>query len=114
VDDPLLERHADVGRQRKTDSPPDRAVEILRGRPRAKQYATRTHEELLGDFNAVTDRLCTVMAERDALSLKDVEKSSRLTTITWVVSALGFVVLAEACVIGWFATELFNRIGGGR
>ena len=114
MDDPLLERHADVGRQRKTDDPPDGSVEILRGRPRAKQYASRTHEELVDDFNKVTDQLCKVMGERDALSLKDVESTGRYTTIIWVVSALGFVVLAEGCVIGWFATELFSRIGVGK
>jgi hypothetical protein len=114
MDDPLLERHEDVGRQRKTDDPPDGSVEILRGRPRAKQYAKRTHEELLEDFNKVTDRLCTVIGERDALLLKDVEGKTRLNTITWVVSALGFIVLAEGCVIGWFATELFSRIGVGK
>jgi hypothetical protein len=111
MDDPLLKRHEDVGRQRKTDDPPDGSVEILRGRPRAKQYEKRTHEELLDDFNKVTDRLCTVMGERDALSLKNVEKSSRITMITWVVSGLGFLVLAQWGVIGWFATELFSRIG---
>jgi len=114
MDDLSLERYADVGKQRRTDEPADGSVEILRGRPRAKQYANRTHEELVDDFNKVTDQLCKVMGERDALSLKDVEKSSRLTTITWVVSALGFVVLAEGCVIGWLATELFNRIGVGK
>jgi len=114
MDDPELERYADVGKQRKDDEPADGSVEILRGRPRARQYEKRTHEELVGDFNKAIDQLASAIGEHDNLSGQVSELRSRSDTMKWVISGLGFVVLAEACVIGWFATELFSRIGVGK
>lgn len=81
-----------------------RCKQFLDGRPRpAVQYAHRNAQELAGDVNQLTDLLVRLVRERDELLMQT--ESLR----NWV-RFLRYVVIAEGCIIGWFATELFSRI----
>ena len=82
---------------------------LLEGRPR-RNYAKRTHEELLADVNGLYDKLLSLVRERDELRAalgKTQRQLDALNLKFWIVSSL---VVAEGGAIVWFANQLFSRL----
>jgi hypothetical protein len=67
------------------------------------QYADRSPAKLAEDVNRLTDLLVPLVRERDEL-LAETEN------LRMWIGILRYTVLAEAAIIGWFATELFSRL----
>lgn len=81
-----------------------RAAAFLAGRPRpTEQYANRDPLQLAKDVNRLSDLLVDLVRERDLLLIESESLKN------WV-KILRYAVIAEAGIIGWFATELFSRL----
>jgi hypothetical protein len=83
-----------------------KAKAFMAGRPRAKQYETRSQAELAGDVNRLSDLLQELVRERDQM----VSQVQRIPALELWVKILGAVASTELLIIGWFATELFSRL----
>lgn len=84
---------------------------FLEGRPRPRgQYARRTHDELVVDFNQICDKLAASLRERDQLREQVSGLKRRLDILNlklWIVIG---VSTAEAAMILFLARELFSRL----
>jgi hypothetical protein len=80
-----------------------RCERFLAGRPRQGQYTKRTEAELTADVNRLTDLVVELVRERDWLLVEAQGLKSWVCVLRWAV-------VAEAAIIGWFATELFSRL----
>lgn len=99
VDDLLKEQDNELGR-------------LLVGRPR-KNYAKRTHEELVDDVNELYDKLVAVARENGKLRKDLNDANTKLDSLRFVnlqfwISSI--VALVECGVIGFLAKELLARI----
>ena len=81
-----------------------RCKSFLDGRPRPTvQYAHRNAAELAGDVNQLTDLIVRLVRERDQLLIE-------AQNFKMWIRILRYTVIAEGCIVGWLATELFSRI----
>lgn len=85
---------------------------LLEGRPR-RNYSKRTHEELLGDVNALYDKLVAVVRENGRLRKDLTDANQKLDALRFVnlqfwIASIAAVV--EAGAIGFLAKELFARL----
>lgn len=104
----MLERVEDLLK----DSSTTELDNLLVGRPR-RNYAKRTHEELVDDVNELYDKLVAVVRENGKLRKDLNDANTKLDSLRFVnlqfwISAI--VAVAECGVIGFLAKELFARI----